>query len=103
MMRSCSRKGRNSQRSGRSKSHKLYIVPGDVPEKRLIGLHAAGPRVARDAVLPPVCVATETGIYNEVIARCKGGMGDAGGNREYAPAIVHKITLFMQIKNCDNS
>ena len=26
-----------------------------------------------------------------------------GGNPECATAIVHKITLFIQVENCDNS
>ena len=25
-----------------------------------------------------------------------------GGNREYATSILHKITLFIQVENCDN-
>ena len=35
-----------------------------MPERRLIGLHAAGPRVPRDAVLPAVCVPTMQGMHN---------------------------------------
>ena len=31
-------------------------VPGAAPERRLVGLHAAGPRAPRDVVLPPICV-----------------------------------------------
>ena len=36
-------------------------VPGAAPERRLVGLHAAGPRAPRDAVLPPVCVPAAQG------------------------------------------
>ena len=52
-------------------------VPGAMLERRLIGLHAAGPRAPRDAMLPPVCMLAQTGIYNQFIGRCKGGVGDA--------------------------
>ena len=51
-------------------------VPGAAPERRLVGLHAAGPRAPRDAVLPPVYVPAEKGIYNQFIGRCKGAVGD---------------------------
>ena len=27
----------------------------------------------------------------------------SGGNPEYGTAMVHKITLFIQVENCDNS
>ena len=36
-------------------------VPGAAPERRLVGLHAAGPRAPRDAVLPPVFVPAAQG------------------------------------------
>ena len=79
------------RRSRRSQSLSTRHCGG----RRLIGVHAAGPRAPRNAVLPPVCVPTETGIYNQFIRRSKGGVGDAHwGNPEYATAIVHKITLF---------
>ena len=50
-------------------------VPGATLERRLIGLHAAGPTPPRDAMLPPICMPAETGIYNNFIPRCKGGVG----------------------------
>ena len=62
--------GRRSRRSqSRSTRH--------CGERRLIGVHAAGPRGPRNAVFPPICVSTETGIYNQLIGRCKGGVGNA--------------------------
>ena len=67
-------------------------------------LHVQEPR---DAVLPPICVATETGIYKFTINSLedvKGVWGmHTGGNPESATAIVHKIILFLQFENCDNS
>ena len=52
-------------------------VPGTAQERRLIELHATGPRQQRDGVLPPICMAAEKGIYNKFIARCKRGVGEA--------------------------
>ena len=46
-------------------------IPCAMPEKRLIGLHSGGPRAPRDAVLPPICVTAETGIYNQFIVSLK--------------------------------
>ena len=46
-------------------------IPCAMPEKRLVGLHSGGPRAARDAVLPPMCVTTETGICNQLIVSLK--------------------------------
>ena len=58
-------------------------VPGAALERRVVGLHAAGPRVPRDTVLPPVCVPPQTGIYNQLIGRCKGGVGDANWGKSW--------------------
>ena len=46
-------------------------IPGTVPEKRLVRLHSGGPRVPRDAMLPPICVTAEIGIYNQFIVSFK--------------------------------
>ena len=45
-----------------------------LPERRI---HDAWPTLPRDTVLPPICVAAETGIYNQFIGRCKGSVWDA--------------------------
>ena len=72
-------------------------------ERRLAGLHPAGPTAPRDAVLPLVCVPAETSIYNQFIGRCKGVWGmDTEGNPEYATSIVDKITLSITFETCDN-
>ena len=74
------------------------------PERRI---HAACPTVPRDAVLPPICMAAETGIYKFTINSLedvKGVWGmHTGGNPESATAIAHKITLFLQLENFYNS
>ena len=36
-------------------------VPGATPERRLVGLHATGPRVPKQTLLPPVCVPAAQG------------------------------------------
>ena len=70
-------------------------------------VHAACPTEPRDVVLPPVCVAAETGIYKFTINSLEDVKGVWGmhteGNPEYATAIVHKIILFLKFENCDNS
>ena len=79
-------------------------VPSAMLERSVVWLHATGPRAARYAVLPPIWVPAETGIYNQFIGKCKGSMGmHPRPNPQCATAIVHKITLFIQVENCDIS
>ena len=67
------RHSRNGRHSRRSQSHSTRHCGA----RRLIRVHAAGPRVPRNAVLHHVCVSTEKGIDNQFIGRSKGGVADA--------------------------
>ena len=43
--------------------------PGAMPQRRLIRLHAAGPKVPRDAMLSPVCVPGVPGRLYEMLRK----------------------------------